>query len=69
MRAWWLFLLAVAVPAQARDALGVYEGWGAFRDARPPRCYAIAQPVRKSSGLWRLRTGHSNGCVASCKSD
>lgn len=32
-------------PAIARDSLGIFEGWGAFRDARVPRCYAIAQPV------------------------
>lgn len=49
-------LLAAALlsaPAAARDALGVYEGWGAFRDARPLRCFAIAQPVRPGSGKWR----------------
>lgn len=31
----------------ARDALGTYDGWGAFRDASPLRCYAIAKPVEK----------------------
>ncbi len=30
--------------AQARDSLGVYSGWGAFRDAQPHRCYSIAAP-------------------------
>jgi len=29
-------------PALARDSLGVYENWAAFRDAGVPRCYAIA---------------------------
>ena len=29
-------------PALARDALGMFGGWGAFRDAETPRCYAIA---------------------------
>ncbi|RYY42297.1 MAG: hypothetical protein EOP59_10340 [Sphingomonadales bacterium] len=29
----------------ARDALGTYDGWGAFRDAAPPRCFAIARPI------------------------
>lgn len=36
--------------AYARDSLGVFEGWGAFRDPATPRCYAIAQPHRTSSG-------------------
>lgn len=33
---------AIATPASARDSLGVYGKWGAFRDAAVPRCYAIA---------------------------
>ena len=32
-------------PALAKDSLGIFEGWGAFRDSRVPRCYAISQPV------------------------
>jgi hypothetical protein len=31
-----------AAPASARDSLGMFSGWGAFRDAAVPRCYAIA---------------------------
>lgn len=38
--------VAVAAPAAARDSLGVYAAWGAFRDASPHRCFAIAQPLR-----------------------
>lgn len=34
-----------AVPAQARDNLGIFSEWGAFRDANVPRCYAIAKPA------------------------
>lgn len=34
--------LACAAPALARDALGIFEGWAAFRDPQTPRCYAIA---------------------------
>ncbi|MDE2434868.1 MAG: hypothetical protein KGM49_01280 [Sphingomonadales bacterium] len=34
--------LALATPALARDALGMFETWAAFRDAAVPRCYAIA---------------------------
>jgi len=35
-----------------RQPLGVFSGWGAFRDARPARCYAIATPVR-TAGIYR----------------
>lgn len=37
-----LLLVAAASAAQARDALGVWEDWAAFRDPAVPRCYAIA---------------------------
>lgn len=36
--------LAVAAPGLARDTLGIFGSWGAFRDASPARCFAIAQP-------------------------
>ncbi|MEJ7928040.1 hypothetical protein WG908_14890 [Sphingobium sp. AN641] len=48
MKGFALLLLLAATPAQARDSLGVFERWGAFRDAGGPRCYAIAQPVSRS---------------------
>ncbi|PLK26421.1 hypothetical protein [Novosphingobium sp. TH158] len=32
----------IAAPALARDSLGVYGDWAAFRDPNVPRCYAIA---------------------------
>ncbi|MFM5931652.1 MAG: invasion associated locus B family protein [Novosphingobium sp.] len=35
-------MLLAALPAQARDNLGVYGKWAAFRDPNIPRCYAIA---------------------------
>jgi len=38
-----LALLAVASPLAARESLGVYDSWAAFRDASPARCYAIAK--------------------------
>lgn len=44
-------LLAAAPPG--RTPLGIFSDWGAFRDADPPRCYAIAAPVRRGSGAWR----------------
>jgi hypothetical protein len=31
-----------AQPALARESLGLYATWGAFRDPVTPRCYAIA---------------------------
>jgi len=37
-----LSLGLVASPAQARDSLGMFGEWGAFRDPAAPRCYAIA---------------------------
>lgn len=47
-----MIVLALALLLAPRDALGVYEGWGAFRDASPLRCYAIAQPMRRGSGAF-----------------
>lgn len=39
-------LLSLALQAAtARESLGVFERWGAFRE--PQRCFAIAQPVRR----------------------
>ena len=38
-----LVLLLVAAPLAARESLGVYDSWAAFRDAKPARCYAIAK--------------------------
>lgn len=55
----------LAAPAIARDSLGVFDSWGAFRDPRVPRCYAIAaaEPSRRerafepfaSVGTWPNR--------------
>ena len=36
--------LAAAAPLAAKDRLGVYQGWAAFRDPETPRCYAISEP-------------------------
>lgn len=35
--------VALASPLAARDSLGMFGGWGAFRDPAAPRCYAIAK--------------------------
>ena len=41
----WLIVVAtLATPATAKDRLGVYQSWAAFRDPATPRCYAIAAP-------------------------
>jgi hypothetical protein len=37
-------LAAPALGQGARTALGIFESWGAFRDTRTSRCYAIATP-------------------------
>ena len=37
-----LALILCAAPALARDSLGMFSGWAAFRDPTAPRCYAIA---------------------------
>jgi hypothetical protein len=52
----WPALLAGLValsPAVARQSLGTFDGWGAFRDDVPLRCYAIAKPVRSAGGRVR----------------
>ncbi|MDG2003121.1 MAG: hypothetical protein P8J20_07305 [Novosphingobium sp.] len=37
--------ILLASPALARDSLGLYSGWAAFRDPIVPRCYSIALAV------------------------
>jgi hypothetical protein len=43
-------MMLFAAPALARDSLGMFSGWGAFRDPGVPRCYAVAmaEPSSKS---------------------
>lgn len=41
-------LIVLAGPLAARDSLGVFGNWGAFRDDRAERCYAIAMPERRT---------------------
>lgn len=38
-----VFLLVMPSPVWAKDSLGVFSNWGAFRDPDVPRCYAIAE--------------------------
>ena len=37
-----------ATPLAARDSLGIFSDWGAFRDPETPRCYAIAKAAPSS---------------------
>lgn len=36
-------ITAISVPVLAKESLGIFSSWGAFRDADVPRCYAIAE--------------------------
>ncbi|MHA6718231.1 hypothetical protein ACX40Y_02150 [Sphingomonas sp. RS6] len=40
--------LALPLPAGARETIGVYQDWAAFRDTAPQRCFAIARPIRRT---------------------
>ena len=43
-------LLLIASPLAAKDSLGVFGQWGAFRDPQVPRCYAIAAAEADRAG-------------------
>ena len=63
-----LLALAIAAPVAARETIGIYKGWGAFRDASPARCYAIARPVMaggRASGFASVATWPKRGLRAS----
>ncbi|MGN6269458.1 MAG: hypothetical protein ACTHM0_06145 [Sphingomonas sp.] len=47
-----LLLLALAAPPSNREAIGVWHAWGAFREADPSRCFAVAEPVRHGTGAF-----------------
>jgi len=38
-----LVVSVISIPAFAKDSLGIFNSWGAFRDPEIPRCYAIAE--------------------------
>lgn len=54
-----LALCLLATPAAAagdpsRVSLGIFDRWGAFSDAQPRRCYAIAEPIQAGgASRWR----------------
>lgn len=43
-------LLLLAAPLAAKDSLGLFGQWGAFRDPQVPRCYAIAKAEKARAG-------------------
>lgn len=45
-----LGLALLAVPAGARDPIGTFGRWGAFRDPSPRHCFAISEPVQTVRG-------------------
>ncbi|AKH41212.1 hypothetical protein WYH_00146 [Croceibacterium atlanticum] len=55
-----LILFASSASLSAKDSLGIFDDWGAFRDAGVPRCYAISaaegeardQPAYAAIGIW-----------------
>ncbi|OYY71078.1 MAG: hypothetical protein B7Y44_01870 [Sphingomonadales bacterium 28-55-16] len=49
----FLSTLALAAPLSAKERLGVYQGWAAFRDPASSRCYAIAAPEETVSRATR----------------
>ncbi|HTN14790.1 MAG TPA: hypothetical protein VL094_08285 [Sphingomonadaceae bacterium] len=44
-----LAILLIAAPLSAKDSLGVFSDWGAFRDGAVPRCYAIAMALNAAA--------------------
>ena len=42
-------VLTLCAPLAAKDSLGMFSDWGAFRDGKVPRCYAIAMPAPSSA--------------------
>ncbi len=44
------YALTMPTPLSARVSLGIYDGWGAFREETTPRCYAISEPVVRARG-------------------
>ena len=43
--------VSLAMPALAKEDIGIFSGWAVFRDEAPTRCYAIGMPA--SSRLQR----------------
>jgi hypothetical protein len=50
------FAMLCSAPLLAKDSLGVFQDWAAFRDTGTLRCYAISEPEEVISGA--QRTGY-----------
>jgi hypothetical protein len=57
-----LLICLIASPLLAKERLGAYQSWAAFKDAEVPRCYAIGSPDESSGtggyvsvGFWPKR--------------
>jgi hypothetical protein len=59
MRAALLLLALIASPLAAKDSLGVFGQWGAFRDPQVPRCYAIAAATPEARASARAAREHA----------
>ena len=55
-----LALLLIAAAPADRAAIAVFGDWGAFREDRPARCFALAEPLPGTLGY-----GHANVAVTS----
>jgi len=63
-----LLLVMAGAGVDARETIGVYRSWGAFRDRAPPRCFAIARPVKaegRSTGWASVATWPGRGLRSS----
>ncbi len=54
-----LLVALIASPLAAKDSLGVFGQWGAFRDPQVPRCYAIAAAEQESRASARSAREHA----------
>lgn len=45
-----LLIALAAAPVMARDPIGTFGRWGAFRDPSPRHCFAISEPVQTVRG-------------------
>ena len=55
----FIVLALIASPLAAKDSLGVFGQWGAFRDPQVPRCYAIAAAESDTRAGTRARPDHA----------
>jgi len=55
----FIILVLAASPLAAKDSLGVFGEWGAFRDPQVPRCYAIAAAESQARASDRARQEHA----------